>query len=147
MLSTTARPAVDYLVSYTRETNRSTPTCKGQTYSGAQARACLGAQATLALPPMKGLLQKLRPPGPPQLGAPPTYWQLRRYCRWQTLELRRLARQVRGDVARQAQVREQAAWAEDVLRHHPLRDDLQRTLQQSADLLATLAAGTEPRTP
>jgi hypothetical protein len=87
---------------------------------------------------VKGLLTKLRPPGPPQLGAPPTYWQLRRYCRWQARELRGLARRARGDAARQAQAREQAAWAEDVLRHHPLRDDLWRTLQQSADLLAAL---------
>ena len=95
---------------------------------------------------MKRLLQKLRQPGPPPLGTPPTYWQLRRYCRWQARELRRHARQARGDLARQAQAREQAAWAEDVLRHHPLRDDLLRTMQQSADLLCALAAAKVPRT-
>lgn len=87
---------------------------------------------------MKGLLKKLRPAGPPPLGTPPTYWQLRRFCRWQVRELRRLARHARGDMTRQAQAREQAAWTEDVLRHHPLRDDLMRTLQQSSALLAAL---------
>jgi hypothetical protein len=89
---------------------------------------------------MQGLLQKLRRPEPPQLGTPPTYWQLRRFCRWQALELRRLARQACCEMTQQAQAREQAAWVEDVLRHHPLRDDLMRTMQQSADLLAILAS-------
>lgn len=93
---------------------------------------------------MRKLLQKLRRPGPPELGTPPTYWQLRRYCRWQARELRRVARLARGDVPCQARAREQAAWAEDVLRHHPLRDDLLRTLQQSADLLTALTAGKVP---
>ena len=95
---------------------------------------------------MRKLLQKLRRPKPPALGAPPTYWQLRRYCRWQARKLRCVARQTRGDVPRQAQAREQAAWTEDVLRHHPLRDDLLRTMQQSSDLLRALAAGKVPPT-
>jgi hypothetical protein len=96
---------------------------------------------------MLQLLHRWRHPTPPALDATPTYWQLRRYCRWQAQELWRLARRSRGHVARQAQARTQAAWIEDVLRHHPLRDDLLRTLQQSADLLRVLAADTVPQTP
>ena len=74
------------------------------------------------------------------LDATPTYWQLRRYCRWQARELRRLARLAHGDAAYQSQAREQAAWAEDVLNNHPLLDDLTRTIQQSANLLRALSA-------
>ena len=92
---------------------------------------------------MLHLLQRWRHPAPPALDAMPTYWQLRRYCRWQARELRRAARRLRGRPALQAQ----AAWIEDVLRHHPLRDDLLRTLQQSADLLRVLPADTVPPTP
>lgn len=91
---------------------------------------------------MLHLLQRWRHPAPPALDATPTYWQLRRYCRWQAGELRRAARRLRGQAARQAQARAQAAWIGDVLRHHPLRDDLLRTLQQSADLLRALTADT-----
>ena len=87
---------------------------------------------------MRKLFQRWLRPGPPVLDATPTYWQLRRYCRWQARELRRLARLAHGDVAYQA--REQAAWTEDVLNHHPLLDDLTRTIQQSADLLRALSA-------
>ena len=89
---------------------------------------------------MLQLLQHWLHAGPPVLDAPPTYWQLRRYCRWQARALRRVARAARGDAARQAQAYAQAAWAEDVLRHHPLLDDLQRTMEQSADLLSALSA-------
>lgn len=90
------------------------------------------------------LLHRWRHAGPPVLDAPPTYWQLRRYCRWQARALRRAARQLPGQAPEQAQAREQAAWAEDVLRHHPLRDDLLRTMQQSTDLLRALAADKVP---
>ena len=76
---------------------------------------------------MRKLFQRWLRPGPPVLDATPTYWQLRR-----------LARLAHGDVAYQA--REQAAWTEDVLNHHPLLDDLTRTIQQSADLLRALSA-------
>ena len=86
------------------------------------------------------LFQRWLRAGPPALDAPPTYWQLRRYCRWQARTLRRAARQLHGQATEQAQAREQAAWAEDVLRHHPLRDDLLRTMQQSTDLLRALSA-------
>jgi len=86
------------------------------------------------------LFQRWFRAGPPALDSQPTYWQLRRYCRWQAKELRCAAGRTRGDATQQAQAREQAAWAEDVLRHHPLRDDLLRTMQQSTDLLRALAA-------
>ena len=92
---------------------------------------------------MHPLLQRWLSPGPPALDAPPTYWQLRRYCRWQARELRRLAH---GHATHQQQARAQAAWAEDVLRHHPLLDDLLRTRQQSADLLRVLAEARVPPT-
>ncbi|TAN37064.1 MAG: hypothetical protein EPN23_06505 [Verrucomicrobia bacterium] len=74
---------------------------------------------------------------PPVWGTPPTYWQLRRLCRWQARQFRRLARTAEGAGAHRAQ--EQVAWIASVLRHHPLLDDLQRTIQQSADLLRELA--------
>jgi hypothetical protein len=89
---------------------------------------------------MLPLFQRWLHASPPVLATPPTYWQLRRYCRWQARELRRAAREARGDAAWQTRAVAQAAWAEDVLRHHPLLDDLQRTLQQSADLLCARAA-------
>ncbi len=97
-----------------------------------------------SLAAMRNLFHFWQRPGPPELDATPTYWQLRRYCRWQAQELRRCARQARGSAAQQAQALGQAAWVADVLRHHPLRDDLLRTRQQSADLLRVLAAATVP---
>jgi hypothetical protein len=75
--------------------------------------------------------------GPPMLGTPPTYGQLRRFCRWQARQLRRLARTADDAAAQRAH--EQATWIVSVLRHHPLLDDLRRTMQQSASLLRELA--------
>ena len=73
---------------------------------------------------------------PPVLGAPPTYWQLRRFCRWQARQLHQITR---AGGAAAAQAREQVAWINSVLRHHPLLDDLQRTIHQTKELLHDLA--------
>jgi len=90
----------------------------------------------------KLLLNRWHTP-PPALGVPPTYWQLRRMCRWQAYRLRLLARASNATTVQQ-RARTQAEWIANVLRHHPLRDDLQRTVQQSADLLQALAPSTLP---
>lgn len=79
------------------------------------------------------------------LATPPTYWQLRRMCRWQARQLRWMADTLAGQATRQQQVREQIEWIESVLRHHPLLDDLHRTIRQSADLLRELAPDRFPR--
>jgi len=73
---------------------------------------------------------------PPILGASPSYGQMRKFCRWQARQFRQLVRAADAATAQRAQA--QAEWIDDVLGHHPLLDDLQRTIQQSADLLHAL---------
>jgi len=72
---------------------------------------------------------------PPVLSVPPTHGQLRRLCRYQARELRRRARDPQRGAEPRRRAEEQARWIRDVLRHHPLNDDLTRTIRQSADLL------------
>jgi hypothetical protein len=90
------------------------------------------------------LLKSMRRTLPPDLSTPPTYWQLRRMCRWQARQLRLLVDAPAGPAANQQRAREQIEWIESVLRHHPLLDDLQRTIRQSANLLRELAPVTFP---
>jgi len=90
-------------------------------------------------------LKSMRRSQAPVLDTPPTYWQLRRMCRWQARQLRLIAEAPSGQATHRQRARAQMEWIESVLRHHPLLDDLQRTIRQSANLLSELAPGTFPR--
>jgi len=79
---------------------------------------------------------------PPALSAPPTHGALRRLCRYHARLFRRAAREPRRPAAQRRRAAAQARWIRGVLRHHPLNDDLARTIRQSADLLNALGAGT-----
>ena len=91
---------------------------------------------------VRKILHKFCSANPPLMDAPPTYWQLRRMCRWQARQLRRIAQATGADPRQQQRADVQAAEIASTLRHHPLRDDLQRIIRQSADLLQELAPDT-----
>ncbi|MCX6996841.1 MAG: hypothetical protein NTV49_07090 [Kiritimatiellaeota bacterium] len=78
---------------------------------------------------------------PPALATPPTHGQLHRLCRYHARQLRGRARDPRLAAEPRQRAEAQAAWIRDVLRHHPLNDDLARTVRQSAALLRELAGG------
>ena len=81
---------------------------------------------------------------PPVLSAPPTHGQLHRLCRYHARQLRGWARDPRLDAALRQRAKTQADWIRDVLRHHPLNDDLARTIRQSEDLLRERQGGMLP---
>ena len=85
-------------------------------------------------------LKPQAPAGAPPSPRPSTHGAMRRDCRRQAHERRGLARQPRLSPEQQQRAQQQAEWIANVLRHHPLNEDLQRATEQSAQLLAELQA-------
>lgn len=84
---------------------------------------------------LQAALQRWLARTPPALSAPPTHHQMRRLCRYHARRLRGLARDPLRAVDYRRRADAQAAWIDSVLRHHPLNDDLARTIRQSEALL------------